>query len=76
VDVQATAMGFEDLSLILSQGVHLRLLAMTAAFRATRNLQEIFGSGFAIVRIRTSQWRVTAGFRVYDKRRAIWRSNS
>jgi hypothetical protein len=49
---------------------------MTAAFRAPRNLQEIFGSGFEIVRIRASQWRVTAGFRVYDKGRAIWRSNS
>ena len=56
MDIQPMAMGFEDLWLILSQGVHLRLLAVTAAFRAARNLKKIFRSRFEIVRIRVSQW--------------------
>ena len=37
MDVQAAAVGFEDLALIFSQGVHLRLFAVTQAFRASRD---------------------------------------
>jgi hypothetical protein len=62
VDVKAAAMGLDDLSLIFSQGVNLRLFAVTPAFGAARDLQEIFGSGFEIIRIRVSQWGITAGF--------------
>jgi hypothetical protein len=40
-------MGLEDLWLILSQGVHLRLLAVAPAFGAARDLPKIFGSGFS-----------------------------
>ena len=62
VDVEAASVGFENLSLLFSQGVHVRLFAVTAAFRAARDLQEIFGSGFEIVRFRVSQWGVTTFF--------------
>ena len=60
VDVQPMAMRFEDLWLISSQGVHLRLFAVTAAFGAAGNLQKVFRSRFEIIRIRISQGRVTA----------------
>src|ERR1700756_4504846 len=55
MDIQPMAMGFEDLWFILSQSVHLRLLSVTAAFGAARNLQKVFGSGFEIIGIRVSQ---------------------
>jgi hypothetical protein len=38
VDTQAAAMRFQDFFLILSQCVDLRLLSITASFRATRDL--------------------------------------
>ena len=38
VDVEPVAMGFENLGFILSQSVHLRLLARTVAFGAAGNL--------------------------------------
>jgi len=60
VDVEAASVGFENLSLLFSQGVHVRLFAVTAAFRAARDLQEIFGSGFEIVRFRVSQCKIRA----------------
>ena len=37
VDVQPMAMGFENLGLILSQSVHLRLFAVAAPFGAARD---------------------------------------
>jgi len=62
VDIEPMAVSLEDLWLILSQSIHLRLLAVTAAFRAARDLQEVFSCGFEIIRIRVRQWGVTAGF--------------
>jgi len=44
-------MSFQDLFLILSQGVDLGLLSITAAFRAARDFKKIFGSGFEMIRI-------------------------
>jgi hypothetical protein len=64
---------FQDLFLILSQGVDLGLLAITAAFRAARDLKKILGSGFGMIRI--SQCELARVFRVYDKEMANWRSN-
>ena len=49
VDIQPMAMGFEDLWLVLSQCVHLRLLAVTAAFRAARDLDQISGNDLSIL---------------------------
>jgi hypothetical protein len=48
---------FQDLFFILSQGVDLGLLTITAAFRAARDLKKILGSGFEMIRI--SQCDVT-----------------
>jgi hypothetical protein len=56
------AMGFEDLWLILSQGVHLRLLAVTAAFGAARNLKKIFRGRFETIGIRVSQCKIRVFF--------------
>jgi hypothetical protein len=39
-------------------------------------LKEILGSGFEMIRIRVSQCMSPRVFRIYDKERANWRSNS
>jgi hypothetical protein len=70
---EPAAVGFQDLFLILSQGVDLGLLSITAAFRAARHLKEILGSGFEMIRI--SQCESARVFRVYDKEMTNWRSN-
>jgi hypothetical protein len=51
VDAQPATMRLQNLFLILSQSVDLGLLAITAAFRAARDLKKIFGSGFEMIRI-------------------------
>jgi hypothetical protein len=51
VDAQPAAVSFQDLFLILSQGVDLRPLSITAALRAARDLKKILGSGFEMIRI-------------------------
>jgi hypothetical protein len=48
---ESAAVSFQDLFLILSQGVDLGLLPVTAAFRAARDLKKILGSGFEMIRI-------------------------
>jgi len=45
------AVRLQDLFLILPQSVDLGLLAVTAAFRASRDLKKILGSGFEMIRI-------------------------
>ena len=62
VDAEPTTMRLQDLFLILSQGVDLGLLAVTAAFRAARDLKKILGSGFEMIRI--SQCESPRGFRI------------
>jgi hypothetical protein len=49
----ALAVRLQDLFLILSQCVDLGLLSITAAFSAARDLKEILGSGFEMIRINT-----------------------
>jgi hypothetical protein len=49
------AVRLQDLFLILSQCVDLRLLTIAAAFGAARDLKKILGSGFEMIRIRVSQ---------------------
>jgi hypothetical protein len=74
VDAKAATMRFQDLFLVLPQGVDLGLLAITAAFRAAGDLKKILGSGFEMIRI--SQCESPRVFRIYDKEMANWRSNS
>jgi hypothetical protein len=74
MDAETATMRLQDLFLILSQGVDLGLLTITAAFRAPRDLKEILGSGFEMIRI--SQCESPRVFRVYDKEMSNWRSNS
>jgi hypothetical protein len=54
----------QDLFLILSQCVDLGLLAITAAFRAARDLKKIFGSGFEMVRISQCESPRVCGFMI------------
>jgi hypothetical protein len=49
----------QDLFLILSQGVDLGLLSITAAFRAAGDFEKIPGSGFEDIGIGISQCDVT-----------------
>jgi hypothetical protein len=64
----------QDLFLVLSQCVDLGLLSIMAAFGAAGDLKEILGSGFEMIRI--SQGESESVFRLYDKERSNWRSNS
>ena len=71
MNVEPMAMGFEDLWLVLSQGVHLGLLAVTAAFGAAGNLKKILSSRFEIIGIRIRQGEAPLGFEVYNKGLAL-----
>jgi len=55
---------FEDLVLILSQCVDLGLLAITAAFSAARDLKEILGSGFEMIKISQRESARVCGFMI------------
>jgi hypothetical protein len=54
---------FQDLFFVLSQGVDLGLLAVTA-FRSARDLKKILGSGFEIVRISQCESARVFGFMI------------
>jgi hypothetical protein len=51
VHAKTATMRLQDLFLILSEGVDLGLLSITAAFRAARDFEKILGSGFEMIRI-------------------------
>ena len=51
VDAEPAAVRLQNLFLVLPQRIDLGLLAITAAFRAARDLKKILGSGFEMIRI-------------------------
>ena len=60
----ALAVRLQDLFIILSQGVDLGLLPITAAFGSARDLKQILGSGFEIVRISQCESPRVCGFMI------------